>query len=235
MDSRRRRLKKKKLVHALKRARARCCASAYINHLSSEKRGQIYVRCPRGSTRAQKPHLQDQFTKLEIEVLKRGGVVATPPHLPIGHIGHGSNPKWLTPYAKFAKKHGYCLLAESTDRFIRSPDYHPHKNPHAQPTERDYRRLRQATLGIKLVTLLHPDASYRQVRRYQTRRGQIAKCQSGGRPQKQPAGYKKQRRQELQPQVVELRHAGLTERAIGQKLGVAPSVVHSWLHREKRP
>ncbi len=243
MDARQRKHKQKKIAKARERARvverARAVAkrptakaSDYISPLTVNP-GDVFVRCARCSTRSQRQHLTEQLTVLEQEVLKRGGVIYTPPSLPVGHVGNGSDPSWLTPYAEIAKEHGYSLLAESTDRFIRSGDYHPHNNPHARPSKSDFIRLRRATLGVALVTLIHPDAAFREVRRHQTRRGQIAKGKTGGRPVRELAGYKKQRREELLPEALELKAQGTSIKKISKELGVAYMTACDWLKEEK--
>lgn len=237
MDARQRKHKQRKIARARERARAvakrpTAKASNYISHIDDVSQGGVYVRCTRGSTPSQRSHLAEQFSLLEVEVLKRGGVIVTPPELPIGHVGNGKDPSWLTPYARIAKEHGAKLLAESTDRFIRSAEYHPHTHPHVRPSKWDFLRLRICTLGVPLVTLIHPDASYREVRRHQTRRGQIAKGKAGGRPVRELAGHKKERRERLLPQALELKRQGTSIKKISKELGVAYMTACDWLKEE---
>jgi hypothetical protein len=86
---------------------------------------------------------------------------------------------------QLAKKGGAIVVAESTDRFIRSEAFHTKNNPGAQPTQDEFRRLQRIADGVPLATILHPDTPWAEVRGHQSRRGQHGKQRRGGRPRKE--------------------------------------------------
>ena len=131
--------------------------------------------------------------------------------------------------AAYAAKHDAVLVFESTDRAIRHPDYHSRANPNAQARDVDLEELRQWTDGVPLFTLLPPNATSGEVRAYQTKRGQATKGRKGGRPRKNPPGYKKQRRQKLLRRVLKLRRNGASYRKIARECGVPTTTLHAWV------
>lgn len=146
----------------------------------------------------------------------------------VTHVGPGWDPWWLARAAAIAAEYGAVLVADSTDRFIRSPAYGgTAQNFQARPT--DLEELSYWTEGVPLMTLLHPDATPAEVRAHQRRRGQWASGNKGGRPAAHAAGYKKQQREELLPRVVELHHAGLSGRQISADTGVPEATVRRWI------
>jgi hypothetical protein len=84
-----------------------------------------------------------------------------------------------------AKKEGAIIVAESTDRFIRSKAFHTKNNPGAQPTQDEFLMLQRKADGVQLATILPPDTPWREVRGHQSRRGQNGKQRRGGRPRKE--------------------------------------------------
>ncbi len=168
------------------RVSARCrlragTASDFISHaLTSIKPGdQVIIWC-RVSRCAQKcnGNLTDQEKNLRQKAEKFGAIVVET----ATYIGSGTDPYWLALPAEKAKKLGAKLFAESTDRFIRHAGYHSNENPDAQARDCELQDLSRWTQGVVLVTDCHPDATPRNVRSYQRKRGQYAKGRKGGRP-----------------------------------------------------
>ena len=56
------------------------------------------------------------------------------------------------------------VLAESSDRFVRSKFYHSYKNPNVLPTVREYEVLKRETGGVTLATIVPPDRPWKKVR-----------------------------------------------------------------------
>lgn len=205
-------------------------ASTYIRHAKDEIRpGDKLVLCSRvshsiqdhtGNLRDQEAGLRKSVEGLRAIVLKVWD-----------HVGSGVNPWWLANAAAIARKQGAKLVAESTDRFIRNPLYHSSKNPNAQARRLELEDLARVTRGLTLATLLHPDASPTQVRSFHRKRGQQAKDRKGGRPKMNKPGYKKERRQRLQPRVVRQYRAGFSFRQISAMTGVPIATAHDWVRR----
>lgn len=123
------------------------------------------------------------------------------------------------------------ILAESTDRFIRSIYYDTKKNPSAQPSSLEYEELLRVTTGVTLATMLHPDTPWKEVRSHQSKRGQQIKGNSGGRPKVNKPGYKKQRRLEKLSQVLQLRINGASWEDINALTGVAKTTAADWVRK----
>ena len=88
--------------------------------------------------------------------------------------GIGQSEKFCAVIKK-ALAQGAVLLAESTDRYVRHPDYHSKERPNLQAGPEELRALSAAAGGVSLFTLLDPDASPAEVRSYQRRRRQCYK------------------------------------------------------------
>ncbi len=109
-------------------------ASAYIKHAPEELRqGDLVILCCRVSTCSQDHdgNLQSQVANLT-DRAKHFGVEILDV---VQYVGSGTEPLWLFRVAEYAKRHGAKLFAETTDRFIRHPDYHSIANPDAQAGE----------------------------------------------------------------------------------------------------
>lgn len=172
--------KERKRVTARLRLRAGK-ASNYIAHAPAAiKPGDLVIICCRVSRYAQKHrgNLSDQEENLKQRAKNLGAIVVET----FPYVGPGYDPYWLALAAENAKHLGAKLFAESTDRFIRHPDYHSQKNPNAQARDCDLQDLGRWTSGVELVTDLPPDATPKEVRSYQRKRGQAAKGNKGGRP-----------------------------------------------------
>jgi len=159
--------------------------------------------------------------------------------LDTGEYGTEEHLGMLARAAAKARKEGAILLAESTDRFIRPDFYHSNKCPGALPRTRELDILQEMTLGVQLMTLLDPDAKPREVKRYQTKRGQLLKNNKGGRPpgsekekEKNEPGYMKSRKERLLPKVLQLHNQGDSIRMIMRKTGLgSTSTVFEWIKR----
>jgi len=203
-------------------------ARKYISLFRIKPGDKVIIAC-RVSTGPQedKMNLDDQERFLRRQVERSGGTV-------IGVVKRsisGVDPFWLGKAVALAKKTGTIILAESTDRFIRHPSYHSKNEPDWQARHIDLDRLRYVADGVELMTFLDPEATPGEVRSHQTRRGQQLKGRVGGRPKKQEAGYKKRRREELLPEVRELRKQGKSQRQISREINVAQSTIHGWLSK----
>ena len=127
-----------------------------------------------------------------------------------------------------AQKLGAILLAESTDRFIRSWWWSKRKQ-YVQPTEVEWETFIALTRGVVLATIVHPDTDWRNVRGYQTERGVSQKGVKLGRQPNPKPGAKKQRRERLLPETRRLRDLGFSYRRIGAILGVPWPTIRDWL------
>ncbi|QEG39387.1 hypothetical protein UC8_13640 [Roseimaritima ulvae] len=106
------------------------------------------------------------------------------------HVGSGVDPFWLTSAAAEAERLGAKLLATDVTRFIRHPGY-TNRDQTPQARDSELYDLKFATLGVPLVTLLHPDATSSECRAFETRIGKDVAGNSGGRPSKQQARDRK--------------------------------------------
>lgn len=131
-----------------------------------------------------------------------------------------------------ARERGAIVVAESTDRFIRSVDYDPQTCPWAWPTEFDFGLLAELAKGVTLATALHPNTPWREVRGHQSRRGQAGKDQKGGRPRITRAGDLKRRRQRWFDAVRELDQMGWCLDDLEGFTNVPRSTLHRWIRED---
>ncbi len=202
-------------------------ASTCIRDFDEIQPGDKVVLCCRVSWCDQRRNGNDadQAADLENRVVRRGAEVVGV----VRHVGRGDRPwLWLLEAAVTANEHGAKLVAESTSRFIRHPEYHSSQRPQLQPRAADLEWLRFCTQGVTLTTVLHPDSSWTQERAHQAARGQRRKKDKGGRPRKAKPAYKKRRRLELLPEVKRLKLQGLSNREIGRRLGTDEKNVRRW-------
>ena len=160
-------------------------AGQFIRHAADEIHpgDRVFLICRvSGHVQEWNRNLQDAEDNLRDRARMLGAIVVEVEKFVSGEYWPSSDPIWLHPIAIRAKEQNAKLFAESTDRFIRSPDYHSRENPDAQARITDLEDLARWTDGVTLVTDLHPDASPWQVRSYQRRRGQKYKDNFGGRP-----------------------------------------------------
>jgi DNA invertase Pin-like site-specific DNA recombinase len=131
-----------------------------------------------------------------------------------------------------AKGREAVIVAPSTDRFLRNRDFTT-KEPDLTPTEAEFQILKELTCNIPLLTLLHPDMPPKEVRSYQTKWGQEAKGNKGGRPEKKTPGYKKRRRDRKRGRVIRLYKQGVTISGISRETRVPPGTIYGWLMKDE--
>ena len=121
------------------------------------------------------------------------------------------------------------VVAESVARFIRNIEYNSVTNWNAKPTVADYNRLQLETDGVKLATLINPDATPEEIRSYETKRGKKSKGNPGGRPKKCSPGYKKRERQKFLPIVLERYKQNKNIAVISRSVNLKYDTVYSWI------
>jgi DNA invertase Pin-like site-specific DNA recombinase len=123
------------------------------------------------------------------------------------------------------------IVTTSSDRFLRHRDFHSVENPNILPTIEDFEQLKELTGDIPLLTLLNPDMPPQEVRSYQSKWGQRAKGNKGGRPRKKVAGYKKQQRIQKLGRVIRLYKKGKKISVISFKTGIKRSTITDWIEK----
>lgn len=207
-------------------------ASKYIEHLArlveagAVRRAVLWCRVSerdqyrRGNATDQEANLRRELAAL--------GVPVVDSYLDVG-------PGWDTAAGKLqeaiasARRTGAVVVAETADRFLRSEDFHTKDNPDALPTVAQFRKLAKLAAGVTLATVVDPVETPEEVRSYQSKRGQSAKENRGGRPRKRSPGYMFRRREDLLPLVLRLSAEGKSEREIERKTGVPRSTIQDWL------
>jgi hypothetical protein len=195
--------------------------------------GDRFILCCRVSGREQKrnKNCEDQATNLRQIVSENGGSIVDV----VSHVGTGWDSCWLIYAANLAKLHDATLLAESTDRFVRSPLYHSAKMKDEQARRSDLEGLRFDTAGVRLMTHLHPDSEPRHVRSYQRKRGQQQKGNKGGRRKKKRGKYFKSYKSNFALLKVKwMKIAGFSIREMAKHLERSSSTIQSWLRQVNR-
>jgi hypothetical protein len=203
-------------------------ARNFISYASDEiAPGDKVVLWLRVSTHPQNRtgNLEDQEANLRLRMVELNAVVMDV----VKHEGSGCELFRLTKAAQIAAKYGAKLVAESTDRFIRHPGYHSKEYPDLQARDVDLKELPLWTDGVKLVTILDPEATPAEVRSYQSKRGQKLKNNRGGRPRVNKPDYKKRRRFEKLSRVIRLWECGTSYRKIEELTGVPKSTAKDWI------
>lgn len=169
----------------------------YIDDISAITAATLVWLWCRVSTKwqAERGNLEDQEAALRAAVADFGGTV-------VG-VTRYTGRAWeaeaaLYKAATCAARAGAVLLAESTSRFARHPDYHPKLRPHLVAGEDELRNLRFVCGEVTLVTMHPPDDTSGEERGHQSARGQHHKGNKGGRPRKKEPedtspGHKKRR------------------------------------------
>jgi hypothetical protein len=181
----------------------------------------------RVSHRERKKNLKDQDANLRAVVNSVGAKI-------VGKVAKsmsGFDPLWLFHATEKAKKLGATvLLAETPDRFIRLPSFHCYdgRRKEFQATDEQLAELVEATQGMRLMTHIHPDATPKECRSYQRKRGRRFKSKKGGQPS---PGYKKRRKEEKKSLVLFLHRQGWSIRRIAAKgmVSVPKSTVARWI------
>ena len=203
-------------------------ASDYISDIRSLKSGQRVVIYCRVSTSDQerKRNLNEQVKNLIREVEQLGFIII----ITFREVGAG----WqeyrdvLMYAAEHALAKDAVLVAESCTRFTRNKDYNSKTNWKVRPTQADYRRLQRDTHGVKLATLINPDATPEEIRSFETKRGKKAKSKLGGRPKKQAGRGDPERKEMMLPKVKWMIWTGGSLKNIASILGVSHTTVMKW-------
>jgi DNA invertase Pin-like site-specific DNA recombinase len=125
------------------------------------------------------------------------------------------------------------LLAESTNRLVRPPRYHPKDRPYLVAGANELCDLPWVCGDVKLVTLLPPDTHWKEERAFQIKRGQQQKDHRGGRPGPRRPGYKKQQRETMLSKVFWFSKVGFSVRRIANLLKQHPTQIQRWLDKLK--
>lgn len=195
-------------------------ASDWIRHAEGLPSGtKVVVYCRVSSTPQQSAgNLKEQLSEV-LAIAKGLGLVVVATYME-ACSGWVRNREALEFTAARAKVEGAKLLADSVDRYIRNEHFNSETNWEVQPTVAEFRCLAEETLGLELHSCLSPDATPREVRSHQTRRGQKAKGKRGGRPLSRKG--KLERAKQLSAE-------GQTNAEIARLLGVHRSTVGRWL------
>jgi DNA invertase Pin-like site-specific DNA recombinase len=130
-----------------------------------------------------------------------------------------------------ARQHSAILVAPSRDRFLRSRLFGRGQPMKIEPPATvEYQELLRMAGGVPLATIEHPNST--AARSNQTRRGQRAKGNSGGRPRKQKRGDYKPSHNEDRLNVSKtfwMRGCGLPIGQIAKNTGRSKSTIQSWI------
>lgn len=207
-------------------------ASDYITH-GGILRGDVVLLWCRVSSREQDRtgNLRGQEHALQTAMLSAGA--RTVGVLP--WTGSGQSPyARMSEAARMARKLGATkIVAVSTDRFIRHPDFKATGTEYERDARASSDQLEELVLwanGIELVTLIHPDAPLSECMAAHKRHGQKAKGNRGGRPRKR-GPYQPSHRDRCFAgcsKVFWLRGCGYSLREIGTLLGRPHSTIQGW-------
>jgi len=101
-------------------------------------------------------------------------------------------------------------------------------NQSSLPIEADFKAFMELTEGIPILTLLHPDMSWRKVRGWHSKWAQKFKGNKGGWHKHKRPGYKKQMRIEKLPLAKLLDEKNYSLGRIARIVGSAKSTVADW-------
>jgi len=202
--------------------------SAYISSIETLKPSEKVVLWVRVSRRQQdhSGNLDSAEANLRAEAEKRGLDVVDV----YRYVGSGKSAckQWYDA-AWLARDHGAKLLAETTNRFIRHPLFHSKDYPSAQAKWNHFREMAECVGNVTLVTVLDPNAAWRQEWSYLTKRGIKQKGAKVGRPKSPKPGAKKERRLRMIPMVQEMKSNGMSNRAIARALEINEKTVRRWV------
>ncbi len=141
------------------------------------------------------------------------------------HVGSGFDPSWLAPAVRMAKLINAGLVTRSVNRAVRNPDYHSRLFRSAQARDTDLHELNTVISGVRMATLLDPDASYEVEHQYEIDSGEEAgKMIASG--SWSPRG-REDRRIMMQPMALALYKQGYSLREV--ETLVAPFSGHPYL------
>jgi len=126
------------------------------------------------------------------------------------------------------------VATDARNRFVRGPNYNgtPSTDPPSSP---QLQQLDSMAREVVLVTLLHPDAPFGEVKSYETKIPDKLGSRSGkrvGRPrrdgQPKPGGKKEKRLRDM-PKALLLFARGYSKRKIAKRLKVSEATIRNWL------
>ncbi len=222
-----------KLKRGMRRSRSQRkahCPSTYIQSMDEIKPGtKVWLWC-RVSSGLQDANGNnaDQEVELLTAVEGLGGIVVGV----TAHAGKVSEAEaQLCKVANMASRSDAVLLAESTSRFVRHPNYHPKLRPHLVAGANILRDLCWVCGDVTLVTMLDPDAKWQDERAHQSKRGQLQKGNRGGRPTKPIPGYKKRCQGLMLSKVFWLSKTGFSVRDIAAMLKQHTTQIQRWRNK----
>jgi DNA invertase Pin-like site-specific DNA recombinase len=196
-------------------------ASDFIEPANTQSSGTKAILVLRVSTSQQKASLKQQCNRLKEHCTGADITVIAIKF----YTGNGNSEAWLQKletWSKLARDQNAVLFAESTDRFLRGPDYH------TWPSKSEFKRLKRATDGVQLVTLLRPDD--RGVRSAQTARGMKATDKPlGRRPKTQAVDMKRRRRANALKAYKYYNNVEQSYRKTGELFGVDHMTAKRWI------
>lgn len=213
----------------IKAIRTTALASHYLAHIPDLNPCWVILFI-RVSGRGQKEHLAHVESLLRRELERRGFKVVGV----FKEIATGSSDDRTTLELAIleAERLGAILVAESANRFIRHPEFHPQTNPDRLPSVFDFERLMVMAGNVKLATLHHPDTHWKAVLGFQSKRGQQGSGNYGGRPSRRGPGWAKARRLKLLPVALARRKKGRSYRRIGRELEIHWSTIRDWIKQK---
>jgi DNA invertase Pin-like site-specific DNA recombinase len=227
-----------KLKYSTKRIaglRTTASASKSISCIQELQPGPVVLYL-RESGRGQEENLKGQEDHVTWELERRGFEVVAVFKETVP--GWAENRIGLERAALKAKEVGAVVVAESGCRFLRSFSFKRDRkgkvriDQKALPNVLEMDRVIALVDGAQLATLLPVDTHWKTVRGAQSKRGQIAAGNRGGRPGREP-GWKNRRRESKMLLVLRLRRGGLSYRKIGVISGVPWSTVRDWIQAKR--
>jgi hypothetical protein len=220
----------------------RADASPFVLPFHVEPGQRFLLLCRVSSTdQGRRDNLRAQRLFLTRAVEESGGIVCA--GLEFEWSGRG--PQWhrkLAMAARFARRLGATLLADTVDRLVRSQRFRS-DDPvlcKEQAQRQDLLDLEGALHGVKVMTFLDPNASAEECRSLLIRWGQSSKGHTGGRPQRPQPGHRQRRRDLYLQRVLRMHGWGLSCRRITRYLrreeGVVltPKTVWQWVQEAAR-
>jgi DNA invertase Pin-like site-specific DNA recombinase len=127
------------------------------------------------------------------------------------------------------------VVTDTRDRFLRGSDCDRRTGTDIVLPEQ-LQNLWDMTTSVLLATRIHPDATTKEIKRYEVKVAGAAGKQLGRPPKKTlencESGWKKRRREKLLPIMLEnIVVAGCSKRECGRRLGVPESTIRAWLKR----
>lgn len=208
---------------------------AHISELTKEDDVAIFVRVSSPS-QARAGHLEDQENNLRREAEELGlNVVGT-----VKYVGKADNSRWVNKKVREAIDMGAtAMLGESIDRWTRHAYAHKNRdNYHWPPRQEDIDRFHEEKGNMKITTLLPLDATYEEITAYQSKRGQTATGNKGGRPKSKKKHHKEWMKNEYHAAVATLHAQGMGTRKIASEIEqlsgfpLSHMSVARWLKRE---